>query len=40
METRVIELYEYDSPQEMTREELPVEAAQLIRDNFRFAILR
>jgi len=35
METRVIELYEYDSPQEMTREELPVEAAQLIRDNFR-----
>lgn len=32
-EPRVIELFEYE-PQEKTREELPVDAAQLIRDNY------
>lgn len=33
-EPRVIDLFEYE-PEEKTREELPVEAAQLIRDNYR-----
>lgn len=33
-EPRVIELFEYE-PQEKMREELPVDAAQLIRDNYK-----